>query len=105
MRTASRAICLLLMAMTLDSEAATGPISQAWAVRIDSPASPSLLVSGMDVAPSGDVFLVGPFGFGGYRRDLLITRRSSNGALVWERIYAPPEGPSADESAIGIVAQ
>ena len=94
------------MAIILTSEAATAPVSEAWAVRIDSPTDHSLLVSGMDVGPSGAVFLVGPYRNGGYyNRDILITRRSSSGALVWQRTYQPPEGPSASESAIGLVAR
>jgi len=90
-------------ACALASEA--GPVSQAWAVRIHGPTDPSLLVSGMDVGPSGDVFLVGPFRSGGYYfRDILIARYSSSGAMVWKRSYEPPQGPSGYESAIGVVA-
>jgi hypothetical protein len=110
MRTSSCPSEFLLLAILTSGLSAAAempdPVSQAWAVRIDGPTDPSLLISGMDVGPSGDVFLVGPFRNGGYYlRDLLITRRSSSGALVWQRSYAPPEGPSANESPAGLVAR
>src|SRR5687767_13874702 len=102
---------LLLLAIMLNaagglaSGAGQAPVSQAWAVRLDGPAYPALLVSGMAVGSSGDVFLAGPFRSGGYYvRDILITRRSSSGALVWQRSYEPPEGPSANEYPSGMVA-
>ncbi len=92
--------------MFLVSEGAAAPVSQAWAVRIDAPTDYSLLASGMDVGPSGDVYLVGPYRNGGYYlRDILITRRSPSGAPVWQRTYQPPEGPSASEYSSGIVAR
>ena len=108
MKTTGCFVSLLLAAMILNGTrvfASQGaPVSQAWSMRIDGPTDHSLVPSGMAVGPSGDVFLVGPFRSGGYYlRDLLITRRSPSGALVWERTYQPPEGPSANESASGIV--
>ena len=109
MRTTCCGVRLLLLTIILNAPAmlasAAAPVSQAWAVRIDGPTDASLLVSGMDVGASGDVFLVGPFRSGGYYlRDILITRRSSSGTLVWQRSYEPPEGPSANEYPSGIVA-
>jgi hypothetical protein len=84
---------------------AAEPVSQAWAVRIEGPTNSWFQASGMDVGPSGDVFLAGYIRSGAYNlHDILINRRSSSGALVWERRYEPPEGPSANELAFGIVA-
>src|SRR6185436_20890486 len=77
------------------SAAASGPVSQAWAVRIYGPTTNNpLYASGMDVGPSGDVFLAGYVRGSGsfYVHDILITRRSSSGALVWQRGYERPEG-------------
>ena len=109
MRTARRFVRLLLLTIIFGSLAVSAseavPVSQAWAVRIDGPTDHSLVASGMDVGPSGDVFLMGPFRSGGYYlRDILITRRSASGAPVWQRTYEPPEGPSANEYPSGIVA-
>src|SRR6187401_1314511 len=89
---------LLLMAIVLttpvQSSAATGetpaPVSQAWAVRINPPPNSYLQAAGMDVGPSGDVFLVSNVrssDWGNYDHDILITRRSPSGAVVWEKRY------------------
>src|SRR5688572_18261741 len=100
---------LLLLAILLNGGGVlalkAAPVSQAWAVRIDGPANTPIQAAGMAVGPSGDVFLAGYFRSGGiYLHDIVITRRSPSGALVWDRRYEPPEGPSANESAFGIVA-
>src|SRR5689334_1454718 len=111
MRATGCPVCLLLLAMiltgpaVLPSEAASDPVSQAWAVRIDGPTNTPIQAAGIAVGPSGDVFLASNVRGGGYYiRDILISRRSSSGALVWERRYEPPEGASANESPFGIVA-
>jgi hypothetical protein len=105
---AFRLLLLSLMwnaAGVLVSEAAPAPVSQAWAVRIDGPTNTPIQAAGMAVGPSGDVFLASNVRGGGYYiQDILVTRRSSSGALVWERRYEPPEGPSASEMAFAIVA-
>ena len=110
MRTTCCPFCLLLLTIILNgagvlaSAATQDPVSQAWAMRIDGPTNTPIQGAGMDIGPSGDVFLAGYFRSGGYYlHDVLITRRSSSGALVWERRYEPPEGPSANETASAIV--
>src|SRR5688572_7176690 len=101
MRTTCCAVWLLL-ATIMAAEAAPDPVSQAWAVRIDGPTNTPIQAAGMDVGPSGDVFLAGNVrGAAYYIHDILITRRKFTGALIWERRYEPPEGPSASEFASG----
>lgn len=105
-----RAFRLLLLTTLLEGMALSGsaaaqtPVSQAWAVRIDGPSNTWTHASGMDVGPSGDVFLVANVrGAAYYLNDIEITRRSSSGAVVWERRYEAPGGPSGSESAFGMV--
>jgi hypothetical protein len=89
----------------LVTAAIPGPVSQAWAVRIDGPTNTYLQVSGMSVGPSGDVFLAGSVRRADYIHDVFVTRRSATGALVWQKVYEPAEGPSGNEQALGVVAR
>ncbi|HKX61200.1 MAG TPA: immunoglobulin domain-containing protein, partial [Verrucomicrobiae bacterium] len=106
---------LLLVAIVLNapiqSFAATGetpgPVSQAWAVRINPPPNSYLHAAGMDVGPSGDVFLVSnarSSDWANYDPDILITRRNPSGALVWEKRYESSGSSSENEMAVGLVA-
>jgi len=58
----------------------------------------------MSVGASGDVFLVGQVVRPGVNYDIVISRRSPTGTLVWEKQYEPMEGTSGNERAFGIVA-
>ncbi|HKQ40568.1 MAG TPA: hypothetical protein VJ063_21035, partial [Verrucomicrobiae bacterium] len=104
-------ICLLFVTIItnaagiLASMASQAPVSQAWALRIDGPTNTPIQAAGIDVGPSGDIFLAANVRGGGYYlHDILVARRNSSGALVWERRYEPPEGPPSDELAFAIVA-
>src|SRR6185436_1471566 len=99
-------LLLAIIASCLPASAAIpGPVSQSWAVRIDPPTNSYLQAASMSVGPSGDVFLASHYRRFGFNHDLLVTRRSPSGALVWERTYEPLEGSSGDELAFGIVAR
>ena len=85
--------------------AESDPVSQAWAVRIDGPTNASLQRAIMGVDSSGDVFLAGQIARPGVNYDIVISRRSPTGTLVWEKLYEPIEGTAGNERASGIVAR
>src|SRR5262245_22450793 len=101
---------LLLVAMVFNATCVltpagmASPVSQAWAVQQVAPSGTYLQSAGMDVAPSGDVYLVAQLRRFGADHDILITRRSSAGAVVWQKRYPTQEAPFGDEMATAIVA-
>ena len=83
----------------------SGPVSQAWAVRIQAPTNSYLQGGGTtDVSPSGDAFVARYVRRTDSTFDIVISRRSPGGILLWERQYEPPDGSSSDERVFGIVA-
>ena len=82
-------------------------VTQSWATRVEGPTNQSYFqAGGISVGSSGDVFVAGqarPPG-ANYNHDIVVSRYDSNGVRLWQRIYEPLEGPTANESMGGIAA-
>lgn len=85
--------------------AATG-VTQSWATLVE-PTNALFEAGGISPGPAGDVFVLGqtrPSGVS-YIHDIVLSRYNSNGVRLWQSVYQPPEGPTANEVTGGIAAR
>src|SRR5215218_8394767 len=99
-------IALLLIGFSAGNPllAVTG-VTQSWATRVE-PTNSLFEAGGISAGSAGDVFVLGQTRPSGvtYNHDIVLSRYDSNGVRLWQSIYQPPEGPTANEWTGGIAA-
>ena len=101
---------LLLMALLgstgpLAAAPSASPVIQAWAAHIRGPTNAYFQAADLALGPTGDIFVAGQAVSPGSDYDIVFSRHSAAGAMVWQKRFEPGDGSSVDEFSAAIVAK
>ena len=96
-------VAALGTALRLVAAPLTPPVTQDWVTRVTGPTPSYFEAAGFTLGPTGDVFVAG-YILAGLEHDIVVSRHSGAGTMVWRKRYQPEDGLSVEEFSMAIAA-